>query len=101
MAILVGTMQGGIQAVSRSYFGKLVPKKRSNEYFGFFDIFGKFAAVIGPLLYAVISNLTGRSSFGALGLLGLFLLGFIFLLAAKKPLDALEAERALALSDQE
>ena len=101
MAILVGTMQGGIQAVSRSYFGKLVPKKRSNEYFGFFDIFGKFAAVIGPLLYAVISNLTGRSSFGALGLLSLFLLGFIFLLIAKEPLNALEAERALARPNQE
>ena len=95
MAILVGTMQGGIQAVSRSYFGKLVPKKRSNEYFGFFDIFGKFAAVIGPLLYAVVGNLTGRSSFGALGLLILFLLGYIFLIIAKKPLDELERERAL------
>ena len=46
MAFLVGTVQGGIQALSRSYFGKLVPADRSNEYFGFFDIFGKFAAVI-------------------------------------------------------
>ena len=96
MAILVGTMQGGIQAVSRSYFGKLVPKKRSNEYFGFFDIFGKFAAVIGPLLYAVIGNLTGRSSFGALGLLLLFLLGFVFLVIARRPLSELEAQRAAA-----
>lgn len=42
MAILVGTVQGGIQALSRSYFGKLIPPERSNEYFGFFDIFGKF-----------------------------------------------------------
>lgn len=47
MAVLVGTVQGGIQAVSRSYFGKLVPKERSNEFFGFFDIFGKCACVIG------------------------------------------------------
>ncbi len=96
MAILVGTMQGGIQAVSRSYFGKLVPKKRSNEYFGFFDIFGKFAAVIGPLLYSVVGNLTGRSSYGALGLLVLFLLGYIFLMIAKEPLEQLEAERAMS-----
>jgi UMF1 family MFS transporter len=96
MAILVGTVQGGIQAVSRSYFGKLVPKKRSNEYFGFFDIFGKFAAVIGPLLYAVVGNLTGRSSFGALGILVLFLLGYVVLVIAKKPLDELERQRALA-----
>ena len=47
MAFLVGTVQGGIQALSRSYFGKLIPAERSNEYFGFFDIFGKFAAVLG------------------------------------------------------
>jgi len=94
MAILVGTMQGGIQAVSRSYFGKLVPKKRSNEYFGFFDIFGKFATVIGPLLYALVGGWTGRSSWGALGLLLLFLAGFVILLLAKKPLEELEMERA-------
>ena len=94
MAILVGTMQGGIQAVSRSYFGKLVPKKRSNEYFGFFDIFGKFATVIGPLLYALVGGWTGRSSWGALGLLLLFLMGFIILLLARKPLEELEAQRA-------
>ncbi len=95
MAVLVGTMQGGIQAVSRSYFGKLVPKKRSNEYFGFFDIFGKFATVVGPLLYAVVGSLTGRSSFGALCLLLLFLAGFIILILARKPLEELEAARAL------
>lgn len=93
MAILVGTMQGGIQAVSRSYFGKLVPKKRSNEYFGFFDIFGKFATVIGPFLYAMVGGLTGRSSYGALCLLLLFLAGFLILLAARKPLEELEARR--------
>ena len=93
MAVLVGTMQGGIQAVSRSYFGKLIPKKRSNEYFGFFDIFGKFATVVGPLLYALVGGLTGRSSFGALCLLFLFLAGFIILLFAKKPLERMEASQ--------
>ena len=56
MAFLVGTVQGGIQALSRSYFGKLVPADRSNEYFGFFDIFGKFAAVIGPLLVGLFTQ---------------------------------------------
>lgn len=50
MAFLVGTVQGGVQALSRLYFGKLVPPSKSNEYFGFFDIFGKFATVLGPLL---------------------------------------------------
>ena len=94
MAVLVGTMQGGIQAVSRSYFGKLVPKNRSNEYFGFFDIFGKFASVIGPFLFALAGGLTGRSSYGALSMLLLFLLGFIMLVIAKKPLENLERRRA-------
>ena len=93
MAILVGTMQGGIQAVSRSYFGKLIPKKRSNEFFGFFDIFGKFATVIGPLLYAVVGTWTRRSSYGALCLMLLFLVGFIVLIMAKKPLEELERNR--------
>ena len=93
MAILVGTVQGGIQAVSRSYFGKLVPKERSNEFFGFFDIFGKFATFMGPLLYALIGSATGRSSLGTLALLTLFLTGFLILLFARKPLEDLELQR--------
>ena len=48
LAVAVGLCQGGIQALSRSYYGKLIPKEASNEYFGFFDIFGKFADFFGP-----------------------------------------------------
>jgi MFS transporter, UMF1 family len=84
MAFLVGTVQGGIQAVSRSYLGKLVPKERSNEFFGFFEIFGKFATVIGPLLYALTGGLTGRSSYGVLCLIVLFVLGYVFLSRSRK-----------------
>ena len=51
LGFLVGTAQGGIQALSRSYYGKLIPAESANEYFGFFDIFGKFSAVIGPALF--------------------------------------------------
>lgn len=90
MAVLVGTVQGGIQAVSRSYFGKIVPKERSNEFFGFFDIFGKFASVMGPALYAVIADLTGRSSYGVLCLILLFLIGFFMLLFGKKHMETSE-----------
>lgn len=89
MAVMVGTVQGGIQAASRSYLGKLVPKERSNEFFGFFDIFGKFAAVIGPTLYAGLASATGRSSFGVLGLAILFICGLGILGGARKYLDAL------------
>ncbi len=103
LAALVGTVQGGIQALSRSYFGKLVPRSRSAEYFGFYDVFGRFAAVIGPLLYAVFYMLTDRASVGILSLLILFAGGAALLLAGRKALrktelDAREAnERAAAL----
>ena len=87
LAFLVGTVQGGIQSLSRSYFGKLVPKERSSEFFGFFDIFGKFAAVIGPALIAMFSQLTGRDSIGILSLLVLFIAGGLILLLGKKTIQ--------------
>ncbi len=88
MAVMVGTVQGGIQAVSRSYFGKLIPKKQSNEHYGFFDIFGKFASFMGPFLYASIRNMTGRASSGVLALSALFLIGLILLIAGRKSMEA-------------
>ena len=92
MAVLVGTVQGGIQAVSRSYFGKLIPKERSNEFFGFFDIFGKFASVMGPFLYSLIGGWTGRSSYGVLALLALFLVGLAIMIGGRRALEALDGE---------
>ena len=90
MATLVGTVQGGIQAVSRSYFGKLIPKERSNEFFGFFDIFGKFASVLGPFLYATIGAWTGRSSYGVLALICLFLVGLVIMIRGKNDFEQLD-----------
>jgi len=84
LAILVGTCQGGIQALSRSYFGKLIPPEKSNEYFGFFDIFGKFAAIIGPGLYAAIASATGRSSYAMASIILLFSIGGVLLLLRPK-----------------
>ncbi len=79
LAVLVGLFQGGIQALSRSEFGKLIPKEHANEYFGFFDIFGKYAAVIGTFLVSTITAITGASSLGVLSLAVLFVIGFVFL----------------------
>lgn len=79
LAFLVGTSQGGIQAISRSYFARLIPKKNSNEYFGFYNIFGKFAAIMGPFLVGFITQITGEVRNGVLSLIVLFILGFIFL----------------------
>jgi UMF1 family MFS transporter len=94
LAALVGTCQGGIQALSRSFYGKLIPANRSNEFFGFFDIFGKFAAVIGPALYAVVTTATKRSSLGILSIILLFAAGGIFIMVSRKTLRSAE-DRAI------
>ena len=83
LAICVGLFQGGIQALSRSEFGKLIPKDQANEYYGFFDIFGKYAAVMGTFLVSVFTQVTGSSSIGVLSIAVLFLVGFALL--AKMP----------------
>ena len=79
LAILVGMFQGGIQALSRSYFGKLIPKERSNEYYGFFDIFGRYASVMGTLLVSVVTSLTQNPSLGVLSIGILLVVGFVML----------------------
>ena len=79
LAICVGLFQGGIQALSRSEFGKLIPKDNANEYYGFFDIFGKYAAVMGTFLVSVFTQLTGNPSIGVLSIAVLFLVGFALL----------------------
>ena len=82
----VGLFQGGIQALSRSEFAKLVPKENSNEYFGFFDIFGKYSDIMGTLIVAVMTQLTGMANLGVFSIAILFVVGFIFML--KVPADA-------------
>ncbi|MBC1399815.1 MFS transporter [Listeria fleischmannii] len=85
LAILVGTSQGGIQALSRSFYGKIIPKERSNEFYGFYNIFGKFSAIIGPALLGVITQLTGNTSYGVASLIVLFIIGgTLFLFVREK-----------------
>lgn len=85
LAFLVATSMGGIQALSRSYFGKLIPAERSAEFFGFYNIFGKFAAISGPFIMGMLTRLTGHSRFGILGILVLFITGGILLYSVKEP----------------
>ena len=80
LAFLVASAQGGIQALSRSYFGKLIPKERSAEYFGVFNIFGKISSIFGPLLLGVVTQLTKKTQLGIFSLAVLFVLGIIFFL---------------------
>ncbi len=83
LAITVGLFQGGIQAISRSYFAKLIPKDRSNEFFGLYNIFGKFAAIMGPFLMAITMSITHSSRTGVLSLILLFGIGAFILTKVK------------------
>ncbi|MFO7782094.1 MAG: MFS transporter, partial [Spirochaetia bacterium] len=76
--------QGGIQALSRSYFGKLVPKRKSSEFFGFYNIVGKFSAIVGPFLVGTVTWMTGEERFGVLTVLALFLIGGLILMRTKR-----------------
>lgn len=77
LAILVGMFQGAIQALSRSYFAKIIPPEKSGEYFGVFDIFGKGASMFGTLLIAVVTDITNEQKYGIMALVVLFIIGYI------------------------
>lgn len=79
LAVAVGMFQGGVQSLSRSHFGKMIPKEEANEYFGLFDIFGKAADFMGPAIVAFCAFVFHSSSFGILGLLILFAVGLALL----------------------
>jgi UMF1 family MFS transporter len=86
LAVVVGLVQGGIQALSRSYFGTLIPDKtRSNEYFAFFSVFLKYATILGTGLMALLTWLTGNVNIGILSISVLFVVGLVFLLLTPKP----------------
>ena len=75
LALIVAANQGGIQALSRSFYGKLIPAEQAAEYFGFYNIFGKFAAVLGPALVGASGWLFGGAQYGILSLFLLFASG--------------------------
>lgn len=76
LAVCVAVFQGGIQALSRSYFSRIIPRENANEFFGLFDVFGKGAAFFGTLLMSVVTQLFGHSRYGVLGIAVLFAAGF-------------------------
>jgi len=75
LAFLVGTVQGGSQALSRSMFARMIPKAKSSEYFGFFSVFEKFAGVAGPALFAASVSLSGSSRAAVLSVIAFFIAG--------------------------
>jgi len=85
LAAGVGSVQGGIQACSRSLFGKLVPEDKSGEFFGFFNTFGKAGAFIGPALVAIFISVFESITIALTPILLLFVLGFFIMLKVKEP----------------
>lgn len=85
MATFVGVFQGAIQALSRSYYAKIIPKEKSTEYFGIFDIFGKGASFMGTMLMGITTQMFHTSKAGVVAIALMFLIGFfLFFLAGKE-----------------
>ena len=98
LAFAVATVQGGSQALSRSLFGRMVPKSKSAEFYGFFSVSSKFAGIAGPFLFAVVGQLTGHSRLSILSLIVFFILGMIILsrVDVKEGVKVAEEEESLA-----
>ncbi len=84
LAICVGMFQGAIQALSRSYFAKIIPHEESGKYFSIYDICGKGAALLGTLLVGVVVQISGNQSLGILMLSSMFIFGIVFFIIADK-----------------
>jgi UMF1 family MFS transporter len=85
LAITIGLVQGGVQALSRSFYARLIPPEKSAEFFGFYNMLGKFAAVIGPVLMGWVGVATGNPRLAILSIVVLFLGGGTLLLFVKRP----------------
>jgi UMF1 family MFS transporter len=83
LAVGVGLVQGGVQSLSRAFFAKLIPADRAAEFFGFYNMIGKFAAIVGPLLMGLVSLWSGSQRLSILAVVGLFLAGGIVLFFVK------------------
>jgi UMF1 family MFS transporter len=79
LAFLVGVVQGGSQALSRSLFARMIPKHKSSEYFGFFSVFEKFAGIFGPAFFAAAVTISGSSRAAVLSVILFFVLGALML----------------------
>jgi len=95
LACLVGLVQGGTQALSRSLFANMIPKHKSGEFFGFFSVFEKFGGILGPLVFAVAVGQSGSSRVAILWVIAFFVIGGVVLAFVNVP----EGERAARAAD--
>jgi UMF1 family MFS transporter len=83
LAVLVGVFQGGIQALSRSFFARIIPANQPGQFFGFFNMVGKWAAILGPALMGLVTLATGSHRIGIASLLVFFVAGALLLILVK------------------
>lgn len=96
LGFAVAVVQGGSQALSRSLFGRMVPKSKSAEFFGFFSVSAKFAGIVGPFLFAIVGQIMGSSRLSIVSLVIFFLIGAVLLARVdeKEGIRVAEAEEA-------
>jgi len=97
LAAMVGLVQGGTQALSRSLFASMTPSHKSAEFFGFFSVFEKFAGIFGPLFFAISIRMTGSSRNAILSVIAFFVVGGFLLLFVKVDEGRRAAREAEAL----
>ena len=99
LAILVGLVQGGTQALSRSLFASMIPRQKSSEFFAFFGVFERYAGVLGPAVFATVVSVTGQGRLAILAVLFFFIAGaflLTFVDVDKGRADARRGEEAIA-----
>jgi UMF1 family MFS transporter len=94
MATAIGLVQGGVQSLSRSYFARLIPREQAGEFFGFYNMLGKFAAVLGPLTVGIVSSATGNPRLSILALILFFVVGGILLFRVRPEASANQGDGA-------
>lgn len=98
LAVVIGLVQGGIQALSRSFYARLIPPDRAGEFFGFYNMLGKFATVLGPLMVGWVAAISADSRTGILSVLILFIIGAILLTMVDERAGMRAASRAIGRS---
>jgi MFS transporter, UMF1 family len=98
LAFMVGTVQGGTQALSRSLYASMIPAYKSGELFGFFGVMDKFAGMIGPMVFGMVAVATGSSRYGILSVLLFFVVGAIILYTVDEEEGRRVAREAQALA---
>jgi UMF1 family MFS transporter len=92
LAVAIGLVQGGVQSLSRSFYAKMIPAQSAARFFGFYDMLGKFAAVIGPFLMGVVSVTTGNPRYSIVAIIFLFVSGAAFLYFAREGSEVASSE---------